>query len=173
MVFCLCVFLPFAFLSGITTSNINNSHFSHCSISPLFPLVSSWSHHIEHLQQNRVKSSRHIQLLLSCSFKVLSKNSPLWTQWRKSMRVTGGLLELKLTTLCRICDNLKDVGLVVFKSSRLLLHSKFSECLNMRIVKWNHPPHYWCWYLMFCRSQYLIIPTRMCCRNLSKVYFKV
>lgn len=127
MVFHLSVFLQFALLSSITTADINNSYFPRSSISPLFPLVSSWSRHTDHLQQNRVKSSRHIQLLLSCSFKVLSKNSPLWSQSRKSMLVTGRLLELKLTTLCRICDNLKDVGLVVFKSSGLLFANAFPK----------------------------------------------
>lgn len=36
------------------------------------------------------------------------------------MLVTGVLLELKLTTLGRICYNLKNVGLVVLKTFGLL-----------------------------------------------------
>lgn len=121
-------------------SNIS-SYFHPCSI---FPSSSSCllllSSHRTLTAKLSEECSRRIQLLLPCSFKA-DPNPPRWSQWRKSMLVTGGLLELKLTTLGRICDNLKDVGLLVFKSLGLLfckcfskLHSAFSECLNRRIV---------------------------------------
>lgn len=132
-----------------------------CSI---FPSI-SFCHFLLSSQTDTVVAIYSCYLLLSCSFTAYPTSKPptptWWSQWRKSMLVTGRLLELKLTTLGKLSDNL-DVGVVVFKSSGLLfvnaseLPLVFSECLNMRRVWLNCPPHYWCRY--FCRS--LIIPLR-------------
>lgn len=115
------------------------------------------------------ESSCHLQLLLSCSFMAYPTFKPptpsWWSQWRKSMLVTGMLLELKLTTLGKFSDNL-DVGVVVFKSSGQLfvnasgLPLVFSECLNMRRV-WLNCPHYWCRYF----SQKPDYPAAETCRK--------
>lgn len=65
------------------------------TFSPLSPLVSS-HRTLTSKSGEEWECSCHIQLLLSCSFKALSKKkNPQWTQWRKSMLVTGGLLELR------------------------------------------------------------------------------
>lgn len=100
------------------------------------------------------ESSCHLQLLLSCTFTVYPASKPpsptWWSQWRKSMLVTGRLLKLKLTTLGKISDNLV-VGVVVFKSSGLLFANAslsclvFSECLIVRRVWLFCLPSYWCW----------------------------
>lgn len=94
------------------------------------------------------------------------------------MLVTGGLLELKLTTLARICDHLKDVGLVIFMA---LGFEKASPAYILKVFRLLHedivakPPPLiidicnW----ICCRCQYLIIPTRVCCGNSRMVHFKV
>lgn len=124
---------PFCLLSCRASPQPLSSIFSSTS-SCLFSLSSHRT-----LTAESSESSRHIHLLLCCS----PRKSP---RCKKSMLVTGGLLELKLTSLGRTWRKLDWLDL----SPLGALCAKASLFKVLWTFKY-YPPHYQCWYLMFCR----------------------